>query len=242
MTTRTRKAPATTPAPAGTPAKRATAKKTPAARTPRKKTTTKKTQPRLSLVKPPKPLPIRAPQFMTDIQGHATLAARIVGITTPHIRQWVDHGDDTATRRLLDGTLHYDHTTRTLSWQATCLMGAVHTYPIPTPGAAAAARVLAARCTQLHADLSTVPPLTADDLEALGLLQTPTWARPDLLGDDITQTIPVPLPDRQPRALGDELTHSTTGTGDTQPLSHDEIAEGLAARADDESAREHPQP
>lgn len=232
MTTRTRKAPATTPAPAGTPAKRAAAKKTPAARTPRKRTS-KYTGPKLSLVKPRKPLPVRDPNWMTDIQGHATLAARIAGITTPYIRQWIDHHDGTATRQLLDGTLHYNHTTRTLSWQATCLMGAVHTYPIPTPAAAAAARVLAARCTQIHADLSTVPPLTADELEALGLLQTPTWARPDLLGDDITQTIPVP---------DEVLTRATASATDTQPLSHDEIAAGLAARADAETPKEHPQP
>lgn len=225
------------------PAKKTAAKRTTAAATrPASKRQPRKTTANASLVKPRKPLPVRERDFMTEIQGYATLAARIVGITTPHIRQWVDHQDGTTTRRLLDGTLHYNQAARTLSWQATCRMGAVHTYPIPTPGAAVQARVLAARCTQLHADLSIVPPLTPDELEALGLLQTPTWARPDLLGDDITETIPVPLPDHRQRALGDALTHSGKAVDDTQPMSTQQIAAHIAEHAADlEQTKEHPQ-
>jgi hypothetical protein len=228
-----------TPAPAKkTPTKRATPTK-PRTRAPRK------TPPTLSLVKTRTPLPARNKPFMTDIQGYATLAARIVGIHTPHIRDWNDHGDHTATRPLQDGTLHYNQKTRTLTWQATCRMGAVHTYLLDSPSTAAAARIQAATCQQIHADLSTVQRLTTDELEALGLLQTPTWARNDLLGDDITETIPVPLPDRKPRALADQLAHSGSSTDDTHPLSLGDIAEGLAARAQDadtETPKEHPQP
>ncbi|MGW2384349.1 hypothetical protein [Streptomyces sp. NPDC001658] len=235
MTRTTAKKTTTAPAPA---VKKTTTKRAPAKpRTPRARTR-KTTGPALSLVKTRPALPTRDKPFMTDVQGYATLAARIASITTPRITQWTDHGDDTATRPLKDGTLHYDHTTRTLSWQATCLMGAIHTYPIPTPAAATAARVLAARCTQPHADPSTVPPLTADELEALGLLQTPTWARPDLLGDHITETIPVPE---------EPLARATASATDTQPLSRDDINAGLAARAaqhaaDTDQTKEHPEP
>jgi hypothetical protein len=179
---------------------------------------------------------------MTDIQGYATLAARIASITTPRIADWIDHGDGTATRALQDGTLHYHQPTRTLTWQATCRMGAIHAYQLNSPSTAAAARVQAATCQQLHHDLSTVEPLTADELEALGLLQTTTWARPDVLGEPATESIPVALPDRQPRALADALTHSNASTTDTQPLTAADIAAGLEARAaDTDQAKEHPQ-
>lgn len=224
------------------PAKKPAAKK-PAARAPRK-TAAKKTTPRLSLVKPRPDLPTRTRTYMTDVQGYATLAARIAGILTPHIRAWTDHGDGTATRPLKDGTLHYTQDTRTLTWQATCRMGAVHTYRLDSPSTAAQARVLAATCEQLHADLTTIRPLTRGELADLGLHPGPTWARPDLLGDDITETIPIPLPDHRDRALGDTLTHSKTGTDDTQPMSQQQITEGLATRAaaDNEAPKEHPQP
>ena len=177
---------------------------------------------------------------MTDIQGYATLAARIAGILTPRIGAWTDHGDGTTTRPLKDGTLHYTQDTRTLTWQATCRMGAVHTYRLDSPSTAAQARVLAATCEQLHADLTTIRPLTRGELADLGLHPGPTWARPDLLGDDITETIP--LPDHRDRALGDTLTHSKTGTDDTQPMSQQQITEGLAARAaaDNDQPKDHP--
>ena len=228
--TRTAKTADTTPAAAKkTAAKKTTTRKGAQAR-PARSRTRKATA--LSLVKPPKPLPTRTRDYMTDVQGYATLAARIVGILTPRITAWTDHGDQTATLTLKDGTLHYNLTTRTLTWQATCLMGAVHTYRLDTPATAAHARVQAATCQDLHADLTTVPPLTANELEALGLLQTPTWARPDLLGDAITETIPVPE---------EPVAKATASAAETQPMSKDAIAEGLAQRAADaEQAKEHP--
>ncbi len=236
-----------------TPAKKTTAaaaKKTTAARKPAttrpRKTTTKKAAgtPRLSLVKPPTSLPRRPRDFMTDVQGFATLAARIAGITTDYITDWRDHSDGTATRPLTDGsTLHYTLETRTLRWQAICPMGAVHEYELTNPSTAVAARVHTDRCTTPHADLSTIQPLSRRELHDLGLHTGPTWARPDIAGDAITESIPVPLDTRRARALADELAHSNTGTADTQPLSTDQIREHIARQlADDDIAKEHPQP
>ncbi|MGW2520522.1 hypothetical protein ACWC09_26605 [Streptomyces sp. NPDC001617] len=252
MTARTRTAKKTADtAPAPAVARKTAAKKTTAAasRPPRKRTPRKQTPgaPKLSLVKPRRELPTREKPFMTDPQGFATCAALMAGITTENIRDWRDHRDNTCTRPLRDGsTLHYDLNTRTLTWQAVCRMGAVHQYVLASHSMACAARLHAAGCNQLHADLSTIPKLTADELEALGLLQTPTWARPDLIGDDFTDTKVVPLPDRDPRALADTLAHSSNATDETQPMSKDAIAEGLAARAeqpaDTDQTREHPQP
>ncbi len=233
---------------AKTTTKKTTAKRT----TPRqaRKTTPAKTAPstpRLSLVKPADlrpglPTRHRAP-FMTDTQGFAVLAARIAGIPTWRINDWRDHHDGTATRPLHDGTLlHYQHDTRTLTWHAPCPTGAVHQYRLDSPSAAIAARVHRERCTRKHADLTHIPALTEQELTALGIHTGPTLARPDLLDGTPTETIAVPLPDRHPRALGDQLTRTASDTAATQPLSRDEIAAGLAQRADQDTPKEHPQP
>jgi hypothetical protein len=230
MATRTGSARKTTPAQRDT-AKKAAAKKT-TPRTPRK-TAAKKTQPRLSLVKPTPVLPPRPRDFITDAQIYATHAAKAAGIPVHRIREWTDHQDGTATRILTDGYLHYTHETRTLTWRATCRMGALHTYILDSPSTAAAARVQAATCEELHADLSTVPPLTADELEAEGLLQTPTWARPDDLAGEITATIPVPA---------DPVIRATASAADTQPMSTQAIADHIAKQLADQQPKEHPQP
>jgi hypothetical protein len=221
---------------AKTTAKKTTpAKKTTAARAPRtrKTTTAKKTQPRLSLVKPTPALTPRPRDFITDAQIYATHAAKNAGIPVHRIREWTDHQDGTATRILTDGFLHYTHNTRTLTWRATCRMGALHTYVLDSPSTAAAARVQAATCEELHADLSTVPPLTADELEAEGLLQTPTWARPDELAGEITATIPVPE---------GPVIRATASAADTQPMSTQAIADHIAKQLADQQPKEHPQP
>ena len=224
-----------------------TTKKT-TAKTAAKKTTTaprtrKRTQPRLSLVKPTPPRPTRALDFITDAQIYAVHAARQAGLPIHRIRDWRDHHDGTATRPLTDGsTLHYTLATRTLRWQALCPMGTTHEYVITTPSTAAAARVHADRCQTEHADLTVIPPLTADELAALGILHTPTWARPVPGDPEITATVPVPLPTPAPRVLGDQLVRSHTDTADTQPLSQQDIADGLTARADHDQPKEHPQP
>lgn len=244
MTARTRTAKATDPTP--TPAKKTTAKRTTTAASgpPRKRTPRKPTAgapklslvktPKLSLVKALKPPPSRNRLFVTDAQIYATHAARTAGLPTHRIREWTDHNDGTATRILNDGFLHYTHATRTLTWRATCRMGAIHTYVLDSPSTAARARVQAASCEELHADLTKVQPLTGNELEALGLLQIPTWARPDQLAGEITATLPVPE---------EPIHRATASAADTQPIPRDAITAGLAARtADTEPAKEHPQP
>ncbi|MGW2740547.1 hypothetical protein ACWC4D_40940 [Streptomyces sp. NPDC001288] len=228
-----------------TPAQRDAAKKTaktaPARKAPAKRTTTRKPPAKKTAA----PLPRRERLFMTDIQAYATLASRIAGIPTHRIRDWRDHRNGTATRPLTDGShLHYTLETRTLTWQAICPMGATHIYTLDRPSTAASARLHADRCTETHATLTHIPRLTPDEWAALGIQTGPTWARPDLPGEDpITDTIPVPLPDRHPRALGDTLTHATSATAETQPLSTKDIADVLAARtADTEQPKEHPEP
>lgn len=217
-------------------AKKTAAKKAAAGRAPRKPAAKKTTAaPRLSLVKAE---PARSEDttrrrdFVTDAQIYATHTARIAGIPIHRIRDWRDHRNNTATRPLRDGSLlHYDHNTRTLTWRATCPMGAVHVYKLTSPSTAAAARVHADRCTTPHADFGHIPKMTRDELEALGVHTGPTWARPDQLAGQITETIPV-----SPAAV----TRAKASAADTQPLSRTEIAAGLAARADNDTPKEHP--
>ncbi|HEY3479742.1 MAG TPA: hypothetical protein VGL02_12670, partial [Streptomyces sp.] len=159
MTARTRTAKKTAEAAPAPAKKAAAARKTTAtaSRRPASKRTPRKPAPgtpKLSLVKPRRELPVRDLPFMTDTQGYATLAARMVGILTIRIRDWRDHRNGTCTRQLRDGsTLHYNLETRTLTWQAVCRMGAVHQYKLDSPSMACAARLHADGCREMHADL-----------------------------------------------------------------------------------------
>lgn len=226
------------------------AKKTTAARAPRTRKTTaarKTAPPRLSLVKPIPDLPTRTSDFMTDAQIYATHHARGAGLPIHRIRDWSNQRNGAATRRLPDGShLHYNHTTRTLTWHERCPMGAPHQYVITTPSSVSAARVDVARCQTPHADLSTIPPLTPDELAELGLLHTPTWAQTVPGDTPITQTItvadPQTDPEPEPRALADELAHSGNGVADTQPMSEAAIAAHIAAQLADQTPKEHPEP
>ena len=211
----------------------------PAAPTPRK-TAAKKPSPRKRNAK--KTLPTRPAEWMTDGQGYAIVAARLVGIDTPRIQDWTDHRDGTVTRALRDGTLHYNTRTRTLRWQAVCRMGAFHTYRLDDPGMAMDARMRAATCSQPHADLTHIRPLGDDELTELGVHTGTTLAEQPAGEEAITETIPAPVPDRRRRALGDDLTRSRAAAADTQPLSRTEIEAGLAARADHDTPKEHPEP
>ncbi|MDR3083692.1 MAG: hypothetical protein LBV60_22715 [Streptomyces sp.] len=209
-TTRTRKTAATTevkPAP-----RKAPARKTPA--------------------KPPTKKIRRKDEWRTDLQGFATCAALHVGIITERIQDWRDHRDGTACRALDDGTLHYTQSTRALTWQAVCRMGAFHAYPINHGSTTAQARIEAAHCTALHHDLTGVQPLTADELADLGILHTSTWARPDVLGEPDTETLTVVPLQARPRVLADQLARANSAAADTQPIPV------LAP----EQAKEHPQP
>jgi hypothetical protein len=228
-----------TPARKTTPAQqdaKPAAKKTAARRAPAKKTPAKPASPALA------PLPVRTSDWMTDAQGFATLAALRAGITTSRIQDWRDHRDGSATRPHADGILHYNHTTRALTWQTACPMGAVHEYVLDSPSTAIAARVHNARCTRLHADLTRIPALTVDELTELGILHTPTWAK-RLPGEEpITKTIPVLVAEPKPRALADQLAHSTSPTADTQPIPRTDIEAVFATRADQETPKGHPEP
>ncbi|MFF8910572.1 hypothetical protein [Streptomyces olivaceoviridis] len=224
-----------------TPTQRDTAKKTPARRSPAKKTPTRRPAAKTTVPA----LPKRPRDFMTDGQGFAIVAARMVGITTHRIRDWRDHHNGTITRPLRDGSLlHYDVPTRTLTWQATCPMGATHVYRLHTPSAAAAARIHADRCTETHATFTHIPRLTEDELTELGIHTGPTLAK-QLPGEPPTESIPVPIPAR-PRVLADQLTRARSANADTQPLSRADIDAdidaGLTARADQETPKEHPEP
>ncbi|MBZ6211708.1 hypothetical protein KVH31_35005 [Streptomyces olivaceus] len=150
-------------------------------------------------------LPTRPHQpWMTDLQGYATLAALLAGITTPTIRDWHDHHDGTTTRRLDNGaTLHYTQATRTLRQHTPCPMGATHEHVLRNPADTDAARADADNCARPH------------------------WTPP-------------------PADTGTHLTArlqaAVKAAADTQPLSMQEIADGLTARADNDQPKEHPQP
>ncbi|MFI8792622.1 hypothetical protein [Streptomyces sp. NPDC055105] len=169
------------------PAKKAVAERTPARRktpaAPARKRTAKvslrKPAPKISLTKK-QTLPTQP--WMTDTQGWATLAARIAGLDTPHITDWIDHGDNTASRHLADGTaLTYQHDTHTLTWTAPCPQGEYHAYALAAPGDLQAAVTRHDQCAERHAptfpavrnladafthDTERTQPLSATDIEA----------------------------------------------------------------------------
>lgn len=242
--TRTRKATAAKEATAKPAARKTASRKTPPAA--RAKKTATAEQPALPPAKPRRHTP--SSEFLTEAQIHGHYTARLVGINTLHIRGWRAHADGTASHPLTDGTLHYDHGTRTLTWQAICRMGAWHAYPIVSRSTATQARIDAAQCEAPHHDFSGVKPLTETEWAALGIRRTPTWAK-DLTGTTETLTITVPAPaaapqpEPAPRALGDQFTRSHADTTDTQPMNTREIADHIA-RADNDldTAKEHPQP
>lgn len=186
-------------------------KDTTPAKPPRTRRTAKNTAPKAKL--PTRPTPTNTP-WMTDIQGYATCAARITGITTPHIRDWTDQGDNTASRSHHDGQLLYEHRTRTLTWIAACPQGIQHAYTLYAPGDFEAAELHLGACTDRH---------------------TP-------VGPEVRSLNAAFNPPTTVRALGDDLTKSTSSTAATQPMSLDQIDAGLHARATDDQPKEHPEP
>jgi len=199
-----------------TAAKKAERKPAPTAPPAPRKRAAKKAPPRAADRTPKAELPTRptttTAAWMTDAQGFATCAARITGITTPHIRDWTDTGNNTASRPYHDGQLLYEHRTRTLTWIADCPQGMQHAYQLHAPGDFEAAELHLDACTDRHTPVGPeVRPLNA-------AFNTPVTKR----------------------ALGDDLTKSTSSTAATQPMSRDQIAAGLTARA--EQPKEHPQP
>lgn len=132
-----------------------------------KKPTAKKTAPAAPKAELPTRPTTTTGDWMTDLQGYATLHALLADITTPHIQNWHDHGDGTATRSHDDGLLHYQHDTRTLTWIAPCPRGAHHTYTLAGPGDFQAARRHLGWCADPHNRPEPVQPLAralADNL------------------------------------------------------------------------------
>lgn len=159
------------------------AKKTAAAKKTANKTHTTP-RPRKQLLDLRAGLPTRTRDWMTDLQGYATLHALLAGITTPHIQDWHDHHDGTTTRALDDGShLHYTQATRTLTWQVACPMGAVHEYTLRTPADTDTAQAGADTCTRPH----WTPPPADTGTHLTARLQTATKAAAD--------TQPLPLTD-----------------------------------------------
>lgn len=140
-----------------------TAKKTEAKPAPKAPARRPRTRPAKAPAAPKAELPTRprtnTSDWMTDLQGYATLHALLADITTPNIQNWHDHGDGTATRSHDDGLLHYQHNTRTLTWIAPCPRGAHHTYVLAGPGDFQAARRHLGWCADPHNRPKPVQPL-----------------------------------------------------------------------------------
>jgi hypothetical protein len=161
MTTRTRAAQATTPAPAPKP----TAKKTAAKRTstrPARKTAPKPAnrpvslakRPRVSLVKPPAPLLVRKSEFITELQIAAYYAARTHNLPAGLIRDWQERPDGTVTRSFPSGALLAytpdGNSAAPFHTFTPCAQGAHHCEPIHTPNGLRAAVAHAVHCHTRH--------------------------------------------------------------------------------------------
>lgn len=216
------------------------AKKTAAKRPARKRAPRKTTTPALSLVKPknttpdtdttqvdPRPrLTVRRRLFVGPMGAHeqaavrAALAAAHLALPVP-VRAW-----NGSTAHLGDGTIliHNPGPDRTFTAHIACRHGAIHGWPITSATDLREARGLTKACERRH---STNTP--ADDGAELD------WDKAVHHGIKPTSR------------LGEGLKAAKKATADTQPLSQQEIAEGLAQRAaetaaDTEEPKEHPEP
>jgi hypothetical protein len=241
MTSRARTAKKTDTTPAPAPVRKPAAKRTPAARTGRKRTAPRKTTTpaaqALSLVKEqPEPttvdvrdrLPIRRRHFVGEytrtqiVEARAALASATARLPIPHIL-WLAQIDGRAAARLADGT-HLVHThERAPEFTAIlrCPTGGLHTEPVTCERDLRAARTITATCTRRHDET---------DPEADGY----DWHKAVTLG--VQKLIPARL-----SPLNAGLQAAKKATADTQPLSKQDIADGLAARAAADAAKEHPQ-
>jgi hypothetical protein len=210
MTTRTRTAKATTPAPATTTADKKPAAKRTTTR-PSRKATPKPAnrlvslvkRPRVSLVKPPAPLPARPVEFITEKQIAAYYAARTYDLPAGLIRDWQERPDGTVTRSFPSGALLAytpdDNSAAPFHTFTPCAQGAHHCEPIHTPNDLRTAVARAVHCHTRH--------------------YTP-----------------------KAQALTEGLQEAKKTTADTESFSVTTIAAGLAARADNDQPKEHPEP
>lgn len=229
--TTAKKTPAKTPAKA--PAKRAVnttnSRKTTPAKAPVKQTA-KKTLPAAAPVNdtttpaPPK-LRTRRKVFTGPMGAHeqaairAALAAARTALPIP-VRAW--HGSQA---QLADGTLliHNPGPDRTFTAHIACPHGAIHGWPITTHHDLTEARAVTRICQTPHAE--TDPTEGFDWDKALRVGVTP-----------LTQ------PAVKVSPLTEGLKRAKQATADTQGLSRDDIDTGLAARADHDQPKGHPEP
>lgn len=228
--TRTRAAKKT----ASAPAKKTAAKKAAAAPA-RRRTPCNTTG--LSLVGNPTTTPEPGPTLV-DLRHPLQRRRTIVGPITPSEHAAVRAALDTARLRLpipvrtwngsaanlTDGTLliHNPGPDRTFTAHIACPRGAIHGYPITSADDLKTARAITRICERRH---TANTPSNNDDLEY-------DWHKAISNG---TQT----------NRLTEGIKTARTANADTQPLSKQDIAAGLAARATDtasDAPKEHPQP
>lgn len=221
------------------PAKKTTAKRTPPKpRAPRTRTPRKTTAPALSLVKdqPPQdqpepaativdfrhPLKVRRRLFVGPMGPgeqaaiRAALDSARLQLPIP-VRTW-----NGSQAQLADGTLliHNPGPDRVFTAHIACRRGAIHGYPITSHQDLKAARAITHACERRHtANTPGDDGLEYDWHKAAGHGAQPT------------------------NRLSDGLKAAKKAAADTQPLSKQDIADGLAARAaDTETPKGHPEP
>lgn len=164
-----------------------------------------------------------------------------------------------STAQLADGTLliHNPGPDRYFTAHIACPHGAIHGWPITTYRDLAVARGQAAECDTTHAEPSQDPDGIETELDwhtaitrGVAPVAQPKPSAVFQLREGVRRAEAAKAdtqPLQQERALADTLAHSSNATDETHPMSLDDIAEGLAARAAEQSAdtdqpKEHPQP
>lgn len=233
-----KKAPAPKATAKKSPARKATAKTAPvnkttagpapkpAAKTPAKKALPKTAPLNTATVLHPR-LPARRKVFVGPMGANelaavrAALAAASAALPVP-VRAW--NGPQA---QLADGLLliHNPGPDRIFTANIACPHGSIHGWPIRTRDDLTEARAVTRICQTRHA------PNTQDDDTTLDWDQA--------LTEGVT---PLTQPVVKVSRLTEGLKTAKKAVADTQSLPAQEIAEGLAARADAETAKEHPQP
>jgi hypothetical protein len=148
----------------------------------------------------------------------AALAAASAALPVP-VRSW-----DGPQAQLADGLLliHNPGPDRIFTAHIACPHGAIHGWPITTRQDLTEARALTRICQTRHAST------TGEDTD---------WDQA------ITEGVqPITQPVVKVSRLAEGLKTAKKAAADTQGLSLDEIAAGIANRADQDQPKEHPQP
>jgi len=154
------------------------------------------------------------------VEARACLASATARLPIPHIL-WLAQPNGQAAARLTDGTFLLHTAERAPDFLALirCPLGTLHAHTIHTAADLAEARAITHACMRQHE--------TDDHHKAITHGVRPTAK---------------PKPSAV-LALREGVRRAEATKADTQPLSKDDITEGLAARAADlENAKEHPQP